>query len=76
VIGLGEVYLDYRDKIVSYYNALNDADWSDDDIVMLLDAYDVIMLPESLEFPWRLSHSSHPIMFCGERGIYPDIQSE
>ena len=49
----------------------------DDDVVLLMDAYDVLVFPY-IQHSARIlaEESSAPILFCAERGVYPEITSE
>eukprot|EP01042_Synura_sphagnicola_P000973 gene973-1099_t len=45
---------------------------ADDDVVVLMDAYDVLLLPAARSFAAALAASPTPIIFCSESGIHPD----
>jgi hypothetical protein len=46
----------------------------DDDIVLFMDAYDVLVFPALANAAKMLADSPTPILFCAERGIYPEFQ--
>jgi hypothetical protein len=46
----------------------------DDDIVLFMDAYDVLVFPALANAAKVLAESPTPILFCAERGIYPEFQ--
>lgn len=71
VIGLGTNFTDYSQKINGYFHYLQSVD--DDEIVVLIDAYDVLLLPRARQIGSVLSQSETPIMFCAESGIYPEF---
>lgn len=77
-------YLDYSDKILAYCDALLLPDSSkaaegirDEDYVLLIDAFDVLLFPtlatSSLSF---MARSPTPIVACAENGIYPEFASK
>ena len=45
----------------------------DDDIVLFMDAFDVLVFPALRNAAKVLSESPKPILFCAERGIYPEF---
>ncbi len=72
---------DYADKVVAYYTYLSDSlrsgAVSSDDVVVLLDAYDVLLFPDARRIGTHLyEHSATPIMFCAENGVYPEPSSQ
>ena len=100
VVGLGEPYSDYTDKIVALHAHLHathkhpdpsaatdpalDPTTSsstsspaylhpDDDVVVIVDAYDVLLLPAIRMAPAFLASSSAPLVFCAENGGYPEF---
>jgi len=53
VLGLNQQYRDYSDKIRSYHDYLLKDSLDtvmDDDVVVLMDAYDVLLLPAARSF--------------------------
>jgi hypothetical protein len=48
----------------------------DGDVVLLMDAYDVILSPSILNAAAVLAQSPVPLLFCAERGTYPEFTSE
>lgn len=77
VIGIGREYTDYTQKIVWYLEALEGVNTTlrmiDDDIVVLIDAYDVILFPAARRISQTLQTFSTPVVFCSENGIYPEF---
>ena len=48
----------------------------DNDLVVLIDAYDVLLLPHARQLGQRFQETAqHPIVFCVEHGIYPEYPS-
>ncbi len=45
----------------------------DDDAVMFMDAYDVLVFPAIVKAAAVLAQSPTPIVFCAERGVYPEM---
>lgn len=45
----------------------------DDDVVMFMDAYDVLVFPAIVKTASMLAQSATPIVFCAERGVYPEM---
>jgi len=77
-LGLEEVYEDYSNKMMAYYHYLHDNlhNLADNDVVVLLDAYDVLLFPSIRHVDEVLMHSPAPIIFCSEAGIYPEYASK
>jgi hypothetical protein len=48
----------------------------DDDVIVLMDAYDVVVFPSIRHVDEVLMHSPAPIVFCNEAGIYPEYSSK
>ena len=49
---------------------------ADNDLVVMVDAYDVLLLPHARALGRRFQQSAqHPIIFCVEHGIYPEYSS-
>lgn len=72
---------DYADKVVAYYaylsSSLRSGAVKSDDVVVLLDAYDVLLFPDARRIGSHLyEHSPAPIMFCAENGVYPEPASQ
>jgi hypothetical protein len=74
VLGLGEPYDTYDDKLKRYYAFLHDpvSTVKDDDLVVFLDAYDVILFPQSRRLHDLIAHSASPVLACSESGVYPE----
>ena len=45
----------------------------DDDVVVIVDAYDILLLPAVRMAPAFLASSSAPLVFCAENGGYPEF---
>jgi hypothetical protein len=45
------------------------------DLVLLVDAYDVLLFPALRRLPEVLARSATPVLFCAEDGIYPEFAS-
>ena len=109
VVGLGEPYNDYADKIAALHAHLHATTRTDthttsaaasndptvdpsspsssstysvpahtylhpdDDVVVIVDAYDVLLLPAVRMAPEFLASSSAPLVFCAENGGYPEF---
>ncbi len=48
----------------------------DHHLVLLLDAYDVLLLPRIALIDMVVSESRAPVLFCAESGVYPETGSE
>lgn len=46
---------------------------ADDDLVLLMDAYDVLLFPALTKAAAVLAQAPTPLLFCSERGIYPEF---
>jgi hypothetical protein len=71
----------YADKVVAYYahlsSGLRSGDIRPDDVVVFLDAYDVLLFPAARRIGRHLYHkSATPILFCAENGVYPEPASQ
>jgi hypothetical protein len=77
VLGLGLPYSGYGDKIRLYMQYLIDNHAtkriSDDDIVLLIDAYDVLLFPSIKYAGHLLQQSASAVIFCAEFGHYPEF---
>ena len=77
IIGLNKRFINYSTKIEEYYNYLNESlnnqSIHENDVLILLDAYDVLIFPSIRKLATKLMTSSTPIVFCSERGIYPEL---
>ena len=45
----------------------------EDDVVIFMDAYDVLVFPSIVKAASVLAQSRSPIVFCAERGVYPEF---
>jgi hypothetical protein len=45
----------------------------DEDIVLFMDAYDVLVFPALADAAKVLAGSPSPLLFCAERGVYPEF---
>lgn len=82
VLGLDQPYVDYATKIETYNDYLvkhhrraeaEAADFdrdNDNDVILLIDAYDVLLFPQIQQIEKVLYESRTPIVFCAEAGIY------
>lgn len=82
VLGLGLKYEGWLQKLEWYFEALISPTTTatattydnahrlihDDDILVLIDAYDVLLTPMVRQLPWHLSKFSTPIVMCAENG--------
>jgi hypothetical protein len=76
VLGMGEPFLHYDDKLIRYHSYLQQPDVvKDDDLVVLLDAYDVVLFPAIRRLHKRIAISPTPVLACAESGIYPEPYS-
>ena len=73
VVGLDKPWTDYRDKLLGYHAHLKSAAVKNHDIVVLLDGFDVLLLPAVRKLPKMLSKAEVPVLFCAEDGIYPEF---
>jgi hypothetical protein len=77
---MNTTYRHYGDKIVGYYSFLKSGlaarTIDDNDVIVLLDAYDVLLFPTVRRLRTFLSQSPAPIIFCAEQGIYPEFPSK
>ena len=48
----------------------------DDDVIVMMDAYDVVVSAPIRNIAEQLAHSPTPIVYCAENGVYPDASSE
>ena len=76
VLGLGKEYLNYYQKIEWYVEAIarNDS-IKYTDVIVLMDAYDVIVTPGIKHIGRQLAAFDTPIVYCAENGLYPDPSS-
>ena len=73
VLGLGEPYQHYDDKLKRYYSYLQNTQVvKDDDLIVLLDAYDVLLFPSIRSLHYRMATARTPVVACAESGIYPE----
>lgn len=78
LIGLDRPYTHFGDKIRGYAAFFTQTDdgpvGDDEDDVVLLDAYDVLVFPAIRYLPQiRRRLSSTPLWACAEHGIYPEL---
>jgi hypothetical protein len=77
-LGLGEPWGGYCDKLKWYLAWLSSTSATvfDDDVVVLLDAYDVLLFPAIGSIGARFKETAAtPIVFCAENGVYPEAAS-
>ena len=70
---MGTEYRECGDKIKGYYEYLMSPHIEEDDVVVLVDAYDVILLPRARQISQVLAESNTPIVFASEAGVYQDF---
>lgn len=84
VLGLGLEYNHYGNKIHwTYEHVVNrmkappsDAEhMHPDDVIVFMDAYDVLLFPSVRNLAGKLHASPTPIVFCSEHGLYPEYAS-
>lgn len=74
VLGMGTLYRECGDKVKGYYQYLTSPHLSEDDVVVLIDAYDVLLLPRARHIARVLLWESEtPIVFGSEAGVYQDF---
>eukprot|EP01038_Epipyxis_sp_PR26KG_P015704 gene15704-21256_t len=74
VLGLGTIFSSYTDKLINYHNYLKSfSNKIENDIIILMDAYDVLLFPSIKNISKILHTSATPIIFCAENGIYPEF---
>lgn len=76
VLGLNRSYSGYHDKLNWYFEYMTSTERpvDDNDVVVLMDAYDVLLFPAARDFGETFQTvSPTPIVFCAESGIYPDF---
>ena len=47
IVGMGEKWSGFWQKFRGYWNAIDDSDIIDDDVIVLIDAYDVLLFPQA-----------------------------
>ena len=73
VLGLGQPYSGHETKLRNYHQWLGSGAVPGGALVALVDAYDILLSPAFSEIPWRFTHFfQHPIVFAGERSLWPD----
>ena len=84
---MGTTYVDYSSKTDAYWNYLQNSTGAhtrpagdlaaepvpDDDLVLFVDAYDVLVFPAIANAAKIMAESPSPLLFCAERGIYPEF---
>jgi hypothetical protein len=80
VLGLDRPYVDYTSKIEGYHAHLAQAHGTgagaagaEDEAVLLVDAYDVLLFPQIRRAEEVLRRSVAPLLFCAEAGIYVEF---
>lgn len=74
VLGLGQPYGHHGDKVRIFEKHLSSS-VGDDDVVVLMDAYDVLLFPAARTYGSVLSKAETPIVFCTEFGLYSDYSA-
>ena len=78
ILGIGRKYTSWLQKLEWYAEALLDEDKNnveDDDILVMIDAYDVLLTPMVRQIALRLSQSPTPLVACSENGQYPEPEA-
>mmetsp|Transcript_9040 Transcript_9040/g.16962 ORF Transcript_9040/g.16962 Transcript_9040/m.16962 type:complete len:1292 (-) Transcript_9040:256-4131(-) len=78
VLGIGQEYKSWLQKLEWYVEALlTDAnnDVADDDILVMMDAYDVLLTPMIRQLGKFIGRSSTPLLACSENGQYPEPEA-
>lgn len=78
VLGLGLEYTSWLQKMEWYATALledSNNKVADDDVLVLLDAYDVLLTPLVRQLGQRLSRAATPLLACAENGQYPEPEA-
>lgn len=84
VLGLGRQYTSWLQKFEWYAEALliddnitcrSGSGVADDDIVVLMDAYDVLLTPVIRRIGQHLARSPTPLLTCAENGQYPEPEA-
>lgn len=84
-VGVGKKYSNFGNKVHWVYDHLvaamtdggptSPAIMLEDDVVVFMDAYDVVMFPTVRNIARDFSTAPTPIVFCTEHGIYPEFNS-
>jgi hypothetical protein len=78
VLGIGKEYTSWLQKLEWYVETLLDDsnnDIADDDIVVMMDAYDVLLSPMIRRLGEHVSNSPTPLVACAENGQYPEPEA-
>ena len=78
VLGVGLQYTSWLQKLEWYAAALLDDDQNDvadDDLLVLMDAYDVLLTPMIRRLGVHLSRAATPLLACAEYGQYPEPEA-
>lgn len=76
VLGLGQPYNHFGDKIRSYHRYLNSSYLQPNDIAVLMDAYDVMVFSSIRRIGDRMKKATAaPVLACSESGIYPEFMA-
>lgn len=75
--GLDRPYDHFGDKIRGYADFLKSSTLSPFDMVVMVDAYDVLLFSEVRNVVSYMQSATHaPIVTCAEAGIYPEYASK
>eukprot|EP00602_Paraphysomonas_sp_CaronLab_P003413 CAMPEP_0185022318 /NCGR_PEP_ID=MMETSP1103-20130426/5024_1 /TAXON_ID=36769 /ORGANISM="Paraphysomonas bandaiensis, Strain Caron Lab Isolate" /LENGTH=849 /DNA_ID=CAMNT_0027554327 /DNA_START=501 /DNA_END=3050 /DNA_ORIENTATION=- len=75
IVGMGEKWSGFWQKFRGYWNAIDDSDIIDDDVIVLIDAYDVLLFPQAKRIGEVLEVSQTAIVSCVENGVHIDKAS-
>jgi hypothetical protein len=78
VLGVGREYTSWLQKLEWYAEALLDPRENavrDHDLLVLMDAYDVLLTPLVRQLGARLSRAATPLLACAENGQYPEPEA-
>lgn len=76
VVGMGTEYRECGDKVRGYHEYLHSPHIAEGDIVVMVDAYDVLLLPRARHIGAVLAQAETPIVFSSEAGVYQDFGGE
>eukprot|EP01031_Cornospumella_fuschlensis_P032035 gene32035-38737_t len=76
VLGQGEEYFGHGKKVAAYHDFVSSRGLSEEDVVVLLDGYDVLLFPSVRRLLSMMrSMTSKPIVVCADGGMYPELLS-
>ena len=76
VLGQGEAHIRNSKKVSAYHDFVSSRGLSEEDVVVLVDGYDVLLFPPVRRLLSTMrSLTSKPIVLCADGGMYPELQS-